>query len=125
MPKITIPINCGNSPKMEFLKQFNIAFAEGNVSFLLESVIDNVVWNLVGDRSIHGKAEFSTELDSMKDVTPTELTIEKIMTHGKMGAVNGIMKMPNGKSYAFSDIYEFSNTKGSQIAAITSYIIAV
>ncbi len=125
MPKITIPIDCGNAPKMEFLKQFNIAFAEGNTSFLLESVIDNIVWNLVGDRSINGKAEFSAELDSMKNVSPTELTIEKIITHGKVGAVNGIMKMPNGKNYAFSDMYEFSSAKGTKIATITSYIIAV
>tara|TARA_R110002096_G_scaffold134785_4_gene286073 strand:+ start:420 stop:809 length:390 start_codon:yes stop_codon:yes gene_type:complete len=125
MLKITIPIDCGNSPKMEFLKQFNIAFAESNTSFLLESVVDDITWNILGDRLINGKTEFSAELDRMKSEAPTELIIEKIITHGKLGAVNGIMKMPNEKSYAFSDIYEFSTAKGSKIATITSYVIAV
>ena len=37
MTKIISNPNCGNSPKMEFLKDFNIAFATGNVEFTLES----------------------------------------------------------------------------------------
>jgi len=38
MTKIVSSPNCGNSPKMEFLKEFNIAFAKGNVEFITENV---------------------------------------------------------------------------------------
>jgi len=55
MTKIISRPNCGNSPKMEFLKQFNIAFAEGNIRFLTESVTDDLVWNIIGDKKLRVK----------------------------------------------------------------------
>lgn len=36
MTKINIPFDCGNSPKREFIKQFNIAFAKGNADFIID-----------------------------------------------------------------------------------------
>ncbi|MBN2501301.1 MAG: hypothetical protein JXB38_11030 [Anaerolineales bacterium] len=41
MVKISVAADCGNSPKKRFLKDFNIALAEGNQPFLLESVTDD------------------------------------------------------------------------------------
>lgn len=66
MTKIISSPNCGNSPKMEFIKQFNIAFAEGNAAFLTENVTDNIVWNIIGDKKIEGIDAFALELEKMK-----------------------------------------------------------
>ena len=49
MTKIISSPDCGNSPKMELLKEFNIAFAKGDVKFITESVTDDIVWNIIGD----------------------------------------------------------------------------
>lgn len=125
MTKIISNPNCGNSPKMEFLKQFNIAFAQGNVEFLRESVTDEIDWNLVGDRIIEGHTNFIKELEKMKSVKASELIIDQILSHGKGGAANGIIKMQNGKQYAFSDFYIFSDAKGTKIKTITSYVIQI
>lgn len=125
MTKIISNPNCGNSPKMEFLKQFNIAFAQGNVEFLIESVTDEIVWNVVGDRIIEGHTKFMRELEKMKSVKATELIIDQILSHGKEGATNGVMKMQNGKQYAFSDFYIFCGAKGTKIKTITSYVIQI
>jgi hypothetical protein len=46
-------------------------------------------------------------------------------THGKEGAVNGIMKMNDGKQYAFADFYEFKNTTSIIIKSMTSYVIEI
>ncbi|WP_179353501.1 hypothetical protein [Winogradskyella vidalii] len=46
---------------------------------------------------------------------------KEILSHGKEGAVNGWIKMENGKQYAFSDFYVFQSAKGEKIKAITSY----
>jgi hypothetical protein len=35
---------------MEFLKEFNIAFAKENMKFITKSVIDEIVWNIIGVR---------------------------------------------------------------------------
>lgn len=125
MTKIVSSPNCGNSPKMEFLKEFNIAFAKGNVEFIVESVTDDIVWNIIGDKKIEGKETFAKELEKMKSKNATELIIDQILSHGKEGASNGIIKMQNGKEYAFSDFYKFKGAKGGQIKSITSYVIKI
>lgn len=123
MTKIIFGSNCGNSPKMEFLKQLNIAFAEGNVAFLMENVTDDIIWNIIGDKKIKGIEAFSEELEKMKSVKASELILDQILSHGKEGAANGVMIMENGKQYAFSDFYIFQSAKGEKIKAITSYCI--
>jgi hypothetical protein len=125
MTKIVSSPNCGNSPKMEFLKEFNIAFANGNVEFIIESVTDEIIWNIIGDRKIEGKEKFSEELEKMKSEKATEIIIDQIVSHGKEGASNGIMKMQNGKKYAFSDFYKFKGVKGEKIKSITTYVIGI
>ena len=109
MTKITLKTDCGHSPKKEFLKDFNVAFGKGNTKFLADHVTDDIVWTMVGDKNIEGK----------------ECIIEKVVTHGKEGAVNGIMKMENGKEYAFSDFYEFKNSTSTEVKTITSYVIQI
>lgn len=123
MTKIIASPNCGNSPKMEFLKQFNIAFAKGDVAFLTESVTEDIVWNIIGDKKIEGTANFTEALEQMKSEKVAELTLEQILSHGKEGAANGIMKMQNGESFAFGDFYVFHNTKGTKLKKITSYCL--
>ena len=125
MTKIVSSPNCGNSPKMEFLKQFEIAFAEGRVDFLIESVTDDIVWDIIGDRKIEGKGEFVRELEKRKEEKTTELLLHQILSHGKEGAANGILTLQNGNKYAFSDFYQFSSAKGTKVKLITSYILEI
>lgn len=125
MTKITTTIHCGNSPKMAFIKQFNSAFAQGDVEFLAENVTDEIVWNILGDKKITGKENFLKALEQMKAEKASELILEQILSHGKEGAANGIMKMENGNDYAFSDFYIFNNAKGTQVKSITSYVIKI
>jgi len=125
MAKIISSTNCGNSPKMTFLKEFNIAFAKNNLDFIIENVTDEIVWNIIGDRKIEGREDFMDELKKMKSEKTTELFIDQILSHGKTGASNGIIKMQNGKKYAFSDFYVFQNTKTTQLKSITSYVIEI
>lgn len=125
MTKIVSKSNCGNSPKMEFIKEFNIAFAEGNVKFLRENIADEIVWNIIGERKTVGRKEFEKAIDKMKNKKMAELQLEQILTHGKEGAANGLMKMQNGKKYAFADFYIFKSTKNTEIVSLTSHVIEV
>src|SRR5690606_14043097 len=83
--------------KMKFLKEFNIAFAKNNLDCIIENVTDEIVWNIIGDRKIEGREDFMDELKKMKSEKTTELFIDQILSHGKTGASNGIIKMQNGK----------------------------
>ena len=50
MVKIDVAADCGNSPKRIFIKEFNIAYVEGNIDFLLDSVSDDFNLNTIGDQ---------------------------------------------------------------------------
>lgn len=125
MTKINSSPDCGNSPKREFLKEINIAFARGNVDFLTSSVTDDFIWIIIGDKKIEGKDKFTEELEKMKAKKASELILDRIITHGKEGAVSGMLIMQEGKKYAFSDFYEFSSAKGVKLKSITSYVIEI
>jgi len=125
MTKIISSPNCGNSPKMEFLKKFKIAFAKGDLAFITDSVTDDVFWNIIGDKKIEGKEMFSVELEKMKSEKVSELVLEQVLSHGKEGAVNGIMKRQDGKNYAFSEFYVFQGAKGTKIKSMSPYVIRV
>ena len=124
MLNVTVNTSCKNSPKREFLKEWNVAFAKGNSSFVLENVSDDVTWAMVGDNLIEGKDAFEKAFEGIQEKA-TELILYKIVTHGKEGAVNGTMVMENGKHYAFCDVYEFTNTRGTTIKSIESYVIEI
>ena len=115
--KIVIEPDCGNSPKMAFIKQFNIAFATADAAFLLESVTDDFVWHITAQQTIEGKSSFHAALEEMLEVKLAEFVVENILTHGKKGAASGTIKHANGARYAFSDFYEFSSAKGTKVTS--------
>ncbi len=125
MTKITVKPDCGNAPKKELLKQLNIAFAKGNSDFLKEIISDDIEWDIMGDQKISSKKQFIRKLETLKSEKVSELILDRILTHGKEGAANGIIKMENGKKYAFSDFYEFTGAKGTKVRSITSYIVRI
>lgn len=123
MTRIIKSEDCGNSPKNIFLQELIIALARGNSKFIMESITGDIQWNIIGDRVIHGKENLAQALKTSEQVK--ELTIHHITSHGKAGAVNGTQKYRNGKTIAFCNVYEFSNTKGTLVKEITSYLIEI
>src|SRR5690606_11958083 len=124
MTKLNIPIDCGNSPKKNFIKDFNIAFAKGDADFIIDHVSEDIVWIIHGDKKIVGKEDFIKEIQLMKNEIPEEVTLKSIITHGKEASANGKIKM-NGNTYMFSDVYGFKGAIGNIISSIESYVIAI
>jgi hypothetical protein len=118
--------DCENAPKKELLKEFSIALAKNDISFIVENITDNVIWNIVGDKLIQGKDTFADTLKQMRNSTAIELHISNIITHGNTGSANGILTFENKKCFAFCDVYIFSSAaKNGKIKEITSYVIEV
>lgn len=113
--------------KGKFLIKFNEAFADSDIAFLSDNVTDDLVWTIVGDKTISGKAAFIKDLEAMASKTSYRLEISSIITHGKNAAVDGTMKRVEKGTvqevYAFCDVYEFSGFKNPKIKAMTSYVI--
>jgi len=120
---VVFPTNCGNSPRVAWLKDFNLAFIEGDIERTLGFVAEDVVWELVGEGTIRGRDGMRAWLESMFGKRARRAEFEHFITHGKVAAVNGSYEMESGSRFRFSDIYEFAgNRNDSPIVNYTSYV---
>lgn len=122
MTKFNIDIDCSNSPKKEFIKAFNIAYAKGDADFIIEHVSDEILWTIHGDKKIEGKKAFSEVIHKMKVHVADELTLHSIITNNDEGSVNGEIKIGN-TTYAFCDVYSFDNSTHNRIKKMNSYVV--
>ena len=122
---IDIRANCGNSPKNEFLKELNIAFARAAVDQVMDVVTDDFELKMVGSQLIKGKAALKAMFQQQQEIVMEAISLHNIITHGKEGAVNGEFTMSDGKRYAFADFYQFENVKAKKVSKITSYLIEI
>lgn len=121
-----ITADCGNSPKKAFLKDWNIAFVEGNTDLIMANVTDDVTWHLVGDWQIEGKDDFLKGLEALKQTKQaSEMTLESVITHGREASASGEVTLKDGKTYAFCHVYAFRSAKANDIKAVTSFIVAI
>ena len=117
-----IEADCGNSLRKNFLKDFNCAFANGDMDFLLDHVCEDIVWDIVGDKLIQGKEAFMEAIKEMCENVADELKLNTIITHGRNASASGEIKMA-GKSYAFCDVYIFTSASSLIIKKLKSYVI--
>lgn len=125
MIKIKVEADCGHSPRKEFIRDFNIAFAKGNGEFILNSVKENIKWNMYGDFELNGKAAFQKEIEKMLEYPrPKELVIDSIITHGRDASASGRIVMDEN-TYAFCDVYKFQNTTKNTLVDLKSFVIKI
>ncbi len=121
--KITVPEDCGNAPKREFIRDFNIAFVENNKEKILDFMSDDIVWVMVGKKIMQGKEEARKFLETMGDEKAEELILDTIVTHGDEAAADGVIRFSKF-SVAFCDVYKFTgHDKNAKIKQLTSYVI--
>lgn len=122
--KVTSPEDCGNAPKKLILRDFNIAFYEGNIDFILDNISDSITWNIIGNSVIEGKEGFIDKMNKVNEDKARELELYNLITHGYIASANGVVITDNG-AYDFCHVYRFTGaSKTAKIKEITSYIIA-
>jgi hypothetical protein len=122
----TISYNCGNAPKAIVLKDLNIAFAQCDIPSALSFLSQDIEWNMVGNQTFHGQSSVAASLKQAQVNQINQLALTHILTHGNEGAVDGSFTLDTGQSYAFCNIYKFTNhSQTAKISHITSYTIAI
>lgn len=111
--------------KEQFLQKVNEAFAKSDIDFIMEHVTDDIEWTVIGDFNLKGKEQFLEALKEMASKEPYQIDIKNIITHGDSAAVDGVMKSPDKKEYAFCDVYKFSGFKNPKIKNMTSYVLSL
>jgi hypothetical protein len=124
MAKITVHPDCNNAPKKAFIRDLEVAFAEGKIDFLIESFDQDIRWEMVGDKVINGIESAAQEINTMVDGSIQELVIEDIITHGDSGAAYGTMTFNDGNCFAYCDIFTFtSHANDAKIKKMSSFVI--
>ncbi len=123
--EIVIKIDLGNNPQKEVIKNFNVAFGKGDIAFLLASVSENIVWNMVGNEKITGKKGFEVVVKNMAEEEAKKLTLEQMVVEGSVGTAYGTIEDKEGNIWSFSDFYEFESMENHKIKSLTSHLIKV
>ncbi|MDA2810533.1 nuclear transport factor 2 family protein [Nocardiopsis sp. RSe5-2] len=124
MVQVTAAPDCGNAPRKQVLRDFAVAMAEHDTDSLLSAVADDVEWEIVGRRTVRGKADFAAAVAAGVDRRAETLRMDSILTHGREGAVSSRLGLPGGGGLRCCDVYTFSgHGKTATIKRITSYWI--
>lgn len=124
MVKINVKTDCGNAPKKEFIRDFEIAYIKKDRTKILQSLDSNIEWNIVGNTKLIGREEVEKSLDKMLGDEFTEFTIENIITHGNVASANGTIHLKDGGTVEFCDVFKFtSHAKDAKLKKISSYVV--
>jgi uncharacterized protein len=107
----------------EIVEKINAAFAENNMEGFLSFCADDVVWTIVGEKTVKGKDATRQWMASM-DVGPPKFTVDNVIAEGDFVTAYGDMTMKDkdGKeaSYSYCDIYRF---RGDKIVELKSFVV--
>lgn len=113
--------------KEEFLQKFNEAFVQNDINYIIDSTTDDVIWTMVGDKTIRGREELAKSMNEMKDTSGLQIYVDAMIVEGDWAAVDGNMsfedKEGNRKTYGFCDLYKFRDEGELKISELRSYII--
>lgn len=107
----------------ELMEKMNIAFANGDVDFVFESVADDIVLNEVGHGTVEGKAAFIEKMKPMQGYKADVYKVYRTLIDDDTAVVEGEMHFSDesGRAiYYFNDWYTFKNGK---IKNLTAYLI--
>lgn len=126
MIDVQAPADCGNAPKKRVLRDFTVALVERDEEAVLAAVSDDVEWDLVGRRIVHGKVDFTDAVAAALGGEVATLHLDAILTHGNEGAVSSRILFRGSGQLRCCDVYKFSGFgKTAKIKRITSYWIEV
>lgn len=112
----------------KLLRKLNNAFAECDVNFLADSVINEIQWEIVGEKTISGRREFEKALERMKVGGAMDIKVRNLLIHEEQAVVEGIVEFnvePGKKrKYAFCDIYLFSES-GNKVKELRTYVTQI
>lgn len=117
MTRVHRSADCGNSPKNKMAEDIAVAIEERDIDFLSTILDSDAVWNYVNGTATTAEAILD-EVSTLNE--PSDLTIDRVISHGKVGAVNGSVRRSKGEQ-RFCHVIEFTSVKCNRVHRIESY----
>jgi ketosteroid isomerase-like protein len=106
----------------KIIQKVNASFGENNVEGFLSFCAADIVWTIVGEKTVAGKDAIRQWLTSM-DMEPPKFTVANVIGEGDFVTAYGDMTMKDkqGKTvpYSYCDIYKF---RGGEIVELRSFV---
>src|SRR5690606_5327905 len=123
MTNIIAQVDCGNSPKKEFLKDFVIALARADREFVLGGITEDIQWEIVGQVTYTNKEQFIQQIQQQPIWKVEELRVEAVVTHGTDASVSGRGRTCEGSLLALCTVLTFQAFKGALSKKLQSSIM--
>lgn len=116
MTRIKGSSDCGNPPKNRFVQ--DVALMLESDRALKDSFAEDVALYREGHDPVVGDEAVSR---AIRGTQPDAIEIHHAVTHGKVGAANGITVTADGRPREFCYVLEFTSTKASRVQTIRRY----
>lgn len=114
-----------NSDNKAILLKANAAVAKGDNEGFLSFCTEDITYEIVGDKTIHGKGAVRAYMQ-LAYVEPPEFDVEQLIADGdSLSAIGKIsMKDESGKKvdYSYCDVWRFQDGK---MAQLTAFVIEI
>ena len=112
------------STNEQIVHRYLDAFRRSDHDAILGCLTDDVVWQMHGLRTTHGKAEFDDEIENPAFDGSPELTVERTIDAGDAVVVTGTGRGKHHERgpfrFAYSALFTFRDTL---IAQVDSYVV--
>lgn len=108
----------------EIVEKVNASFAAGSPEALFQNSTEELVWNMVGEKTTKGHQPIRAWMAQMEGSEPPKFTVDKMVAEGNSVICLGDMTMTEPKeaagSYSYVDAYTFD---GDKITELRSYVV--
>ena len=109
----------------QIIRVVNDAFAKDDMTLFLSHCTNNVVWNMIGDKTLEGKDSIRQAMTAQPGNCP-DITVDTVITEGNKTVGVGRFSINNKEglqeTFQYCDVYTFEDEK---IAAMDSYVVSV
>lgn len=113
--------------RVEFFRNFNAAFFNGDQDFISEHVTEDVTWSIVGTEPVKGKQGLLDAAFGIADFSNMDYEIESVICSNGEAAVKGISRRNddegNARNFCYCDMYSLDSTQTEKVKSIITFVI--
>lgn len=124
--RIVVDDDCDNAPKRALLRDLLIAWAHGDWDVVRSLLAEDLAWEIVGEAMVQGREGMIERASASDPAELAEVVIDRILSHGKLGAIEGTISLRNGERLGYCHVVTFaSNAKTAPVKQMRSFVMPV
>lgn len=124
LARIVVDDDCNNAPKRALLRDLLIAWVHGDWETMRPLLAEDIAWEFVGEPTVRGREALMERAAEGDPAEMTDVVIARILSHGKLGAIEGTIALRNGMQLGFCHVVTFSgHAKTAPVMQMRSFVV--